>query len=93
MVEREISENKPRRNSRLQSLINRLISPGPLAGMPIFHSTDKGTGEIMTVTQGPEKGLVIVHYENPEETGQLLTDIVDARDLKQEIDSQRKRKK
>jgi hypothetical protein len=87
---------KPKNKSTFTSikkLISKLTSNGPPPGMPFFHTTDKGTGEIMTVTPGPDPDTVIVHYESQEEPGTLLTDTVKARDLQDEIKAQTKKKK
>ncbi len=59
--------------------------------MPIFHNSNQGVGEIMTVTPGPDKDSVIVHFEDSENPGKLLTETVNAKDLKQEIAQQRKK--
>ncbi|MBI5126990.1 hypothetical protein HZA76_00860 [Candidatus Roizmanbacteria bacterium] len=68
--------------------VRKLISHGPLSGMPIFHSTG---GEIMTVTPGPEKGTVTVHYEDSEQPGKLNTEIMVAKDLKALIKAQKRK--
>lgn len=45
----------------------------------------------MTVTPGPEKGTVTVHYEDSEQPGKLNTEIMVAKDLKALIKAQKRK--
>ncbi|MFH0979705.1 MAG: hypothetical protein V1803_02030 [Candidatus Roizmanbacteria bacterium] len=61
--------------------------------MPIFHTTNIGTGEIMTITSAPDnKDMVVVYIEDPEEPGRLIPDQVYKKDLVVEIASQSKKR-
>jgi len=60
--EEEKPKPKPKPKKYPLILTQRLLSRGPLLRNPIFHKGQSGTGEIMTITEGPDDQTVILHW-------------------------------